>query len=685
MKKSFTIVLLLLGIVINSDILIAQSFGWAKQFTGNSNSQGFEITTDTSGNSITSGIFTGTIDFDPGPGIFNMSAVWNGDIYVSKLDVGGNFVWAKCFQNTFYKEVTDIKTDSAGNVYITGWFNGVIDFDPGPAIYNLTANITDIFICKLDASGNFLWAVKMGGSNVDAAWSLALDAWGNVITTGIFSGIADFDPGPGTFNITAPINSQLTFVSKLDNSGNFIWAKSFTTTTISTPTSTGTDLLGNIYTCGWFNQTLDLDPGPAIFNLTATGGKDIFLSKLDSVGNFVWAKKISGNNDEECTAMHVDPTGFISLTGIFKGTTDFDPGSGIYNLVATGTTSGFVTKLDPYGNMFWAKQFAGDLILEPAAITVDAFSNVIITGRFLGTADFNPDSAIYFGYSPFYFNGFVCSLNNSGNFRWTHTLESLTDNNQINSIATDQYGSLFLTGVFEGGVDFNPGSGTSYMTSFLSYNAFVWKLQYCNISTSTITDSGCLHYLSPGGNFIWTSSGVYNDIITSASGCDSIVTVNLTINFVDTSVTAVGPALTSNALNASYQWINCASGNIPGAINQNFTATSNGNYAVIVTQNGCTDTSQCILVNSVSLSDLPQQKEISFSPNPVNDRLFIKWDGILPDVGIVVSDITGRVMFLKHIGTASMTEIEFPFSPGFYQVHVLNGAKQQAVFKIVKH
>jgi len=673
-----------MGFILSADYLCAQSFGWAKKFTGTVHTEGFETATDLSGNIISAGIFSGTMDFDPGPGTFNLTSVLTGDIYVSKLDAAGNFIWANGFLGIDTKDVTCIKTDNAGNVYITGWFNGVVDFDPGPAVYNLTANGTDIFICKLDPTGNFTWAIQMGGFNYDASLSMVIDTWGNVITTGSFSSTADFDPGSGTFDITAPINTQQVYISKLDSSGTFVWAKSFNTSSYSQGTAIGTDLLGNIYTSGWYNQVTDFDPGPATFNLTASGGKDIFLSKLDSNGNFVWAKKMSGSVDEETTAMNVDQTGFIWLTGVFKGTTDFDPGPSIYYLTASGNGSSFVMKLDPYGNFFWAKNLLANISLETSSIALDGSSNVIVAGTYLGSADFNPDTAIYYANYSFNFNGFICSLNASGNFRWAHKLTSLTDNNQINAIATDQFGSLFLTGKFQGGCDFDPGSGIFVLQSFISYNAFLWKLDYCNISTSMTSDTGCISYLSPSGEFTWTSSGIYNDIIPSASGCDSIITIDLTIQNVDTSVVVNDPTLTANATNATFQWINCNNGLIPGATNQNYTATSNGNYAVIVSQNGCADTSECFPITTVSFPESQPLNEINYFPNPVSDKLYINWGERIPDVNIIIFDFTGRIVFTKYLGSSSGTELELPFSSGFYHVQILSDSGYQGAFKIMK-
>ena len=118
-----------------------------------------------------------------------------------------------------------IVLDGSGNVYTTGFFEAAVDFDPGVGVANLTSTgAWDVFINKLDASGNFLWAKKLGGVGNDVAYSIALDGSGNIYTTGFFEGTADFDPGIGVVNLTSAGGWGI-FISKLDASGNFLWAK----------------------------------------------------------------------------------------------------------------------------------------------------------------------------------------------------------------------------------------------------------------------------------------------------------------------------------------------------------------------------------------------------------------------------------------------------------------------------
>ena len=131
-----------------------------------------------------------------------MTSVGDWDIFVSKLDSSGNFLWAKQLGGTLPDLGYSIALDAFGNVYTTGLFQVTADFDPGADTFNMTsAGSFDIFISKLDSSGNFLWAKQLGGASDDYGYSIAVNTSGNVYTTGYFQDTADFDPGADTLNM----------------------------------------------------------------------------------------------------------------------------------------------------------------------------------------------------------------------------------------------------------------------------------------------------------------------------------------------------------------------------------------------------------------------------------------------------------------------------------------------------
>jgi hypothetical protein len=164
------------------------------------------------------GYFDGTVDFDPGSGVDPHSSNGAEDIFLSKFDSSGNFIWARTWGvgNGY-----GVVVDGSGNAYVTGWFYDTVDFDPGSEIDNHTSNgINDIFLSKCDSSGNYKWARTWGGSDGEEGKSVAVDGSGNPYVTGYFQLTVDFDPGSGVDNHTSNGDWDI-FLSKYDSNGNW--------------------------------------------------------------------------------------------------------------------------------------------------------------------------------------------------------------------------------------------------------------------------------------------------------------------------------------------------------------------------------------------------------------------------------------------------------------------------------
>ena len=459
--------------------LLTGDFEWAKRMGGTSFEEGNAIAVDAAGNVYTTGDFYSTADFDPGAGAFNLTSAGASDIFVSKLDRAGNFVWAKRMGGTAIDkdEGNAIAVDAAGNVYTTGDFYSAVDFDPGAGVFNLTsAGQSDIFVSKLDSSGNFVWAKRMGGTSSDFGDAIAIDDAGNVYTTGSFRGTVDFDPGAVWFNLTSAGIRNI-FVSKLDDSGNFVWAKRMGGTDYDKGNAIAVDAAGNVYTTGNFYSTADFDPGAGAFNLTSAGASDIFVSKLDRAGNFVWAKRMGGTaiDKDEGNAIAVDAAGNVYTTGDFYSAVDFDPGAGVFNLTSAGQSDIFVSKLDSSGNFVWAKRMGGTSSDFGDAIAIDDAGNVYTTGSFRGTVDFDPGAVWFNLTSAGIRNIFVSKLDDSGNFVWAKRMGG-TDYDKGNAIAVDAAGNVYTTGNFYSTADFDPGAGAFNLTSAGNWDIFVSKL-----------------------------------------------------------------------------------------------------------------------------------------------------------------------------------------------------------------
>lgn len=456
------------------------AFGFAARFGTTGSDFGKSIAVGPSGKVYSTGAFQGTVDFDPGPGVFNLTAVaFNHDVFVCCLDASGAFLWAKSMGGVDFDEGNGIVVDDAGNVYITGQFSTLGDFDPGPGTFNLvSAGFQDAFVCKLDASGDFLWAKAMGGSVEDEGNSIALDESGNVYTAGFFANVADFDPGAGTFNLTS---GGLTdgYVSKLDGSGNFVWAASMGGGSTDRANAIALDRFGNAFNTGRFVGTVDFDPGPSIFNLSSTGGSDLFVQKLDPAGDFLWAVSIGA---EEALGVAVDGQGSVFTTGYYSQTIDFDPGPATFPLTSGfGSTSSFVQKLDSTGSFVWAVSTDGTGDVVGNGIAHDGIGNILVTGEFENTIDLDPG----LGTAEFTSAGqrdlFIQNLDSLGGFLYATATGSNSTDLGV-GIAADALGNAYTTGLFNNTVDFYPGPMTFELTSAAAgSDIYVTKLVFPNV------------------------------------------------------------------------------------------------------------------------------------------------------------------------------------------------------------
>ena len=457
-----------------SSIANAQVFEWAKSFGGSLNEMANSIAVDAAGNIYLTGRFQGTVDFNPEAGVFNMTSFGLDDIFIVKLTTSGSFVWAKQMGGTSIEDGNSIAVDNAGNIYLTGLFDGTTDFDPSAAIFNYTAiGNSDIFVVKLDSDGNFIWAKQMGGSGEETGICIALDLFGNVYTIGNFQGTADFDPGVNDFTVTS--SNIDVYISKLDSDGNFVWAKKIGGSSWDVGYFISTDSNGNLYTTGHFSGVADFDPNAGVLNLSSAGGTDVFVCKLDGNGNFLWAKKMGGAQDDRGNSLGRDALNNVYITGYFRGIADFDPSATTFNLTAGGNRDIFVCKIDSVGNFVWAKSM-GDIAIETGqSIATDSNGNCFITGTFASFVDFDPGPNSVILQTAGNSDVFIQKLDSSGNFVWVKKIGAISAD-VSSQILVDSNGGVLTIGKYVGIVDFDPDVSEFNLTSAGDDDVFILKL-----------------------------------------------------------------------------------------------------------------------------------------------------------------------------------------------------------------
>ena len=374
-------------------------FEWAVGMGDANDNRGFALTSDNDGNVYTTGYFFGTVDFDPGASIFNLTSAGNRDLFLQKLDSLGNFIWAFNIGGTSWEEGLDIISDHSGNIYLTGYFYGSIDFDPGAGSNILNnAGGADIFILKLRENGDFVWAKNFEGetNTFSHGMSICVDDSGYVYTTGYFENTVDFDPGVGVFNLVPSANDIYTiYVNKLDSMGDFVWAKSMVGDDDSRGFSVSVDNGGNVYTTGWFEGTVDFDPSAGVNNVTSSGNRDGYVQKLDLNGNVLWTHTFGSTLNDYGYSLKYNGQGNVIIAGTYAGTVDFNPGAGTDELIeiGPGSNSMFVLSLDQFGIFEWVKPIDGQV--ESATLKLDSIGNVYIGGMYIPPVDFDPGPGIY--------------------------------------------------------------------------------------------------------------------------------------------------------------------------------------------------------------------------------------------------------------------------------------------------
>jgi hypothetical protein len=451
-------------------------------FGGASNEEARAMTLDRSGNIYSTGFFTGTVDFDPGDGIANLTSLGFNDIFILKLNSDGNFLWVKHLSGTNSEAAASIAIDREGNVITSGNFAGTVDFDPGSSVANLSSiGDDDVFISKLDSSGNYIWAKSFGGSGRDSGVNLAVDNNGNICVTGIFSTTVDFDPGAGIVNHTSSGELDV-FISKFDSSGSFVWGNGRGGQGRDVGQGAAFDSNGNVYSLGYFNQTVDFNPGDGTANLVSSGDNDLFISKFNSAGIFLWAQRIGSNGADGGASITFDSTGNIVFTGYFTGTVDFDPSVGVANLTSAVSGENFISKFDTSGNYLWAKRIGGSGADRGMNIAVDGSGNIYSTGYFNGTVDFDSSDGIANLTSAGGTDIFISKFDTSGNYLWAKRIGGSGADRGVN-IAVDSSGNSYSSGYFSRtsgdltvSTDFDPGDGVANFISTGGYDVYILKL-----------------------------------------------------------------------------------------------------------------------------------------------------------------------------------------------------------------
>lgn len=435
------------------------------------------IALDAAGGAYVAGTFTGSVDFDPGPGTSTLTASGVTDPFVVRLDPDGGLVWARSFSGSDEEIIGGLAVSTNGSVLLVGDFTGTFDVDPGAGVTTLVSNgDTDGFLVSLTAGGALGWARDIGDSGADSVRGVATDATNNVIVTGWFADDVDIDPGAGV-TVLSSLGERDALVAKYTSAGALTWGRSFGGIGIDNGAAVTVDGAGRVYVTGSFSDVVDFDPNAGIAELTASGTSDGYVSKLTANGTLTWARPFGGpgTNLSAPADIAVDAAGNVVTAGRFTLSSDFDPGPAATTLYSKGDTDAFVWKLDANGNLAWARSLGGTGADGARDVAVDAAGNVFWTGQYRGSVDLDPGPDTFTRTAVGADDAFVTKLYQGGVFDWTRSFGS-ADPDSGTGIVVGSDGWAWIAGTFTNTIDFDPGPALRNRSAVAGLDVFVSRL-----------------------------------------------------------------------------------------------------------------------------------------------------------------------------------------------------------------
>ncbi|TRW23526.1 T9SS type A sorting domain-containing protein [Flavobacterium zepuense] len=444
-------------------------------------SQGSSITTDTSGNSIVAGYFSGSITI--GSQTFNgSSSSFDTPPYIAKYDNSGNVVWAKA-SSTGSGDVTAVLTDDNDNIYAIGHYTGIITF--GDFTLQANANTSNIYIIKIAADGTILWGKNFIGDGLTVTDAAIDDNYLYLLGSYMASSVT-FD----TITLGSGTNSEV-YTLKCDHDGIAVWAGQIGGNSALASSSISLDNQGNFYISGSLLSS-QITLGTATY--TNAGEIDIFIAKYNASNLLVWGTTIGGPTTDYTSRISTDNEGnvYVQMQSFMP---DFNIGN--TNLTPFGNWDCILTKFDTNGNIVWAQQIGGSgNDTNYGGVITDQEGNIYLSG-------FTPSSQFTIGNTTQTFTTpvlYTSKLNNAGNLIWIETATSnLLGATSPTEMALDGDNNLMITGMYY----YNLVVGNINLQNQNQVNMFVAKLgQESTSGIASVTAKEINIYPNPTKNIL---------------------------------------------------------------------------------------------------------------------------------------------------------------------------------------
>lgn len=479
---------------------------WQNTF-GNSSGNARVTATATANNGdfYVAGYFFGSVDMDFGPGQAFITSSGQYDAFIAKYNAFGDYLWVKRVGGALGDQVNAIFLDNSGGLHVTGFFQGTTSIFASNGTFNLTSvGAADIFMLYFDGAGSLIRNFRIGGIGDESGLAIKADLNSNVYLVGtIGSANVNFNVYGGSQLISSS-GALDGFIAKYDFSYGIQWVQRVGGGTVDDAISdVDVDAAGNAYVVGTYR-------GPAMFSgtsitLTNSGNTDGFISKLNSAGTFLWARKVGSIGADAINNIRLNGKGAAYIAGHFTNTCNLNPNGTAQNFTSLGITDVFVAKVDTnLATATWVKPMGGtgnDLLY---GMSIDTNDNVYTTGQFENTAEFPIGVSGSLLTSAGTTDGFVSKLNALGNYVWSTRFGAATADlgwdievskngnsvivggNQGANAYFTQLGACNLAGPITGLTNVcNTTSITYSIAAVTGATSYVWTLPSGWVGTST--------------------------------------------------------------------------------------------------------------------------------------------------------------------------------------------------------
>jgi hypothetical protein len=448
MKAALATVLLII-VLGNSSSAFALTHVWSRGYTGDSAQNIGGVATDASGNIYVAGYFYNTTNFGGG----NRTSAGGSDIVLFKLDSAGNYVWDAVFGDVSDSQfATSIAVDNLGNVYMSGAFEGSVNF--GGSILTSLGN-RDLFLAKFNSAGAHQWSKRFGDANEQESEAIATDLNNNVCWAGYFYGAVNFGAGS-----LPSMGGRDAFLAKFDPAGVYMWAKRIGDAGDQLGTSVATDHWGNVFFGIDFTGTVNFGGG----NLTTAGNFDIGIGQYSYDGVYQWQHQFGDAGNQQVMALATQPDdGYVFLTGVNAGTVDFGGGP----LTSAGGLDAYLAELDCNGVHLWSNEWGDAAHQTPGSVATAPSGDVFITGQLEGSVNFGGGVLTSAGNQ----DVFVAQFSPTGTHKWSRSYGDAAKYQIGGCVTADYENHVLVSGGFQGVIDFGGGPLTAN-----SFDAFVVEL-----------------------------------------------------------------------------------------------------------------------------------------------------------------------------------------------------------------